>query len=331
MKKYLAIISFTMVLVLGLTACAGSDLESYQAAMEKTNSMVKGSDSMDISIKTKYNSNGLEEDLQGLLESYGETRFSTKGSFDKEQNKFIKMGYLSSGDLGYDFNVYGIEDIYYIEHFFFNLKDHRYIQLSLDDFEIQESEMPLEFLTKISDKWNEIINEENVMKGENVLVSTDDGEVKSREFTIRLNDSQLKEFLIYVIEQFEENEEYLNIMEEMTYMNAEEVLTEDEKGEIYEEVFDSLKEFIKTSDGLSLFYKAYIDIDGYVVQEDIDFSMDTQGSDKANLLNLEFTMTSKYWNIEKDQDLDYEIPRVEDSIRLDEIDIKELIPYREVE
>ena len=65
--------------------------------------------------------------------------------------------------------------------------------------------------------------------------------------------------------------------------------------------------------------------------EDIEFSMDNQGTEEGQLSSFVFTMESKYWNIEKNQNIGFDIPGAEDSIRLDEIDFEELIPHREVD
>lgn len=329
MKKYLLLL-LILVLSLSLVACSGSALENYQQAMEKTDNMTRASESMEIKVEAEYNTDGLDEDVLKVIESFQNMTFTLKGSFDNELNKSMNSGYLTYGDFGYDFNIYGIEDKTYIEPFFLNLRDHRYIEVSMEDFEKSEDDLSMKMFEKTGDKWNEIINEENVMKGEKVLVTTDDGEVKSSEFTITLNDEQLKEFLLYVIELFEENDEYLNIMGETTYIKDEVELTEEEKEEIYKEAFEVLKDFLRNSENLNLFYKAYIDVDNYVVQEDVRFIMDNDGSGSGELISLEFTMTNKYWNIEKDQELDFDLPRPDNSIKLEDLNLEELIPQREV-
>lgn len=331
MKKYLMLL-LILILSLGLVACSGSALEHYRLAMEKTDNMSKASESLEIKVEAEYNTQGLDEDLLKIIESFQNITFTLKGGFDNELNKSKNSGYLNFGDFGYDFNVYGVEDKTYMEPFFLNLKDHRYIEISMENFEKPEDDLPMGMLEKISDKWDKIINEENVIKGEKVLVTTDDGEVKSSEFTINLNDEQLKEFLLYVIELFEENEEYLNIMGKTTYIKEEVELSEKEKEEIYKEAFEALKEFLRNSENLNLFYKAYIDVDNYVVQEDVRFSMDNNNDDakSGELISLEFTMTNKYWNIEKDQELDFDLPSPESFIKLGDLDLEELIPQRGV-
>lgn len=329
MKKIL-IILMMIILSVSLVACSGNALESYQVAMEKTDGMVKGAESMEFKVNAKYNVEGLERDVQEKIQSFEDVNFSLKGSFNKELKKSMQMGYLNYGDFGYDFNIYKIGNETYLEPFFLNLEGHRFVKLSGEEFDVSDSEANMELFDKIGAKWNEIINEENVMKGENVLVTTDDGEVKSREFTITLNDSQLKEFLTYIVELFEENEDYLQIMDQVSYTSSEVELTEEEKTKLYKDLFSELKSFLNNSENLSLSYKAYIDIDNYVVQEDIKFSMENDLPKTGELISLEFEMNHKYWNIEKDQELNFQAPSREDSINLEDLNIEELMPQREV-
>lgn len=319
MKK-IFIVLLAVSLSLTLTACGKSDLENYLVAMAKTENMIKASESMSMDLETKFDTE----------ESPNQTSFSLEGSFDKEVGKSMHRGYLNFANLGYDFNIYEIEGSYYLEPFFINLKDKSYVELSREDFSLDENQSIKDLLKKINGKWLEIINEENVMKGERVLITTDAGEVKSREFTITLNEHQLKEFIFYAIDLFEDNEIYMDLLEEITYLDDEEDrLTEEEKKELYKEMFYEAKNFIENTEDLNLFYKAYIDMDNYVVQEDLKFNIGSEDASSKELISLGLTMTNRYWNIEKDQDFNFDIAPEDKSIRLEELDLEEIISPRE--
>lgn len=53
---------------------------------------------------------------------------------------------------------------------------------------------------KIKNKWLELLEDENVFKGEKILITTEAGEVKAREYTIDTNKEQLKELLNFAID-----------------------------------------------------------------------------------------------------------------------------------
>lgn len=326
-KTILILIIFT--LIISTIGCTQSDLENYKAAMDKTYNMSKGSSIMEIESSTKYNTEGLNEELIKMLSKFENTKITVKSYFDNDIKRSKDEGYLVIGELGYDFNIYSVDEKYYIETLFLDLKDKKYIELDIEEMVIG-GEKSEDLFKAFATKWSEIINEENVMKGEKVLITTDDGEVKSREFTIDLKDEQLKELLVYFIEEIEKNDEYMDFIEEGIYFtNEEEKLTEVEQKEKYKVVFTELKNFIINAKNMKLYYKAYIDIDGYVVQEDINFSFENETVGSGEFESIKFEMVNQYTNIEKEQNLDFEAPSIQESIKLGDIDFENfMVPQK---
>lgn len=313
-----------LVLLIFTVGCSQSNLENYKEAVIKTDSITKGTESTKINITTAYNTDGLDEEALEVVKAFENVSLTLKSSFDNEVNKFMASGYFNFGNLGYDFKVHGIDGKKYIEPFFLNLKDKKYIEITEAESSPQ-TDIPIDLIEEIGAKWNQVINEDNVIKGENVLVSTDDGEVKSKEFTISLEDEQLREFLLYIVEIFEENDEYMKVLEQVTYVSDSENMTEEEMDKLYQELFVELKRVIEETENLNLFYKAYIDKDGYIVQEDIRFSFENETIETGGLKNFEFGFTNKMSNIEKDQEYDFIEPAAEESIRIDELDFEALM------
>ena len=328
MKKVILILIIS-TLIISTIGCTQSDLENYKAAMDKTDSMSKGSSIMEIESRTKYNTEGLNEEFTKMLSKFENTKITVKSYFDNDIKKSKDEGYLVIGGLGYDLNIYSVDEKYYVEPLFLDLKDKKYIELDLEEM-VTEGEKSEDLFKAFAIKWSEIIKEDNVMKGKKVLISTDDGEVKSREFTIDLKDEQLKELLLYFIEEVEKNDEYMDFIEEgMYFTNEEEKLTEDEQKEKYKVIFTELKNFIINAKNMKLYYKAYIDIDGYVVQEDIKFSFENETVGSGEFESIKFEMVNQYTNIEKEQSIDFEVPSLQESIKLGDIDFENFMVPRE--
>src|SRR5690606_12519226 len=152
--------------------------------------------------------------------------------------KSIDESYLVFGDLGYDFRFYSLDDKYYLEPMFMNLNDKKFIEINEKDV-VPEEDIPEDLLKEFADKWNELLMEENVAKGEKVLVTTDDGEVKSREFTIDLKDEQLKELLSHFIDLVKNDEDFKEFFNNMIYYSDEEELNDEQKIELYDKVISS--------------------------------------------------------------------------------------------
>jgi hypothetical protein len=286
--------------------------------MVKTENMKRGKIEIDIINTIEYNTEGLDDEAIKILDKFDEIKFTSKGEFDKEKEKSIDEIYIVFGDLGYDLNIYSIDDSYYVEPLFINLGDKKYIGIKMDDATIKRDLLE-DLISEFNNKWHEILMEDNVVKGKKVLITTDDGEVKSREFTINLNNEQLKELLSYFLDIIKDNEEFQEYLEQLIYYSDEKGLSEEDKNEIYDLMYSSFKEMLLESGELNLFYKAYIDIDGYVVKEDIKFNLSNSEVDKGELKSINFEMTIKYTNIEKEQNLGFDMPTEENTISIEEI------------
>lgn len=312
----------TIMIIVSTTGCTESDLENYKTAMDKTDNMSKGTVLIEANTKMDFNTKDLDDEIINTLEKFKEWNLTINSKFDKELGIVKEEEYIVAGDLGYDFNIYELDEKLYIEPLFMNLKEKRFIELNPN--ELSSDTGASEDLFKVfSSKWSEVLKEDNVMKGEKVLITTDDGEVKSREFTISLNDEQLKELIIYMIEYLEQNEEYIDLLEGMTYYSEGPELTDVKKEEIYQEIIKSMKELITNAKELNLFYKAYIDIDNYVVKEDVKFNFENGSQDSGELQSIVFDMVIQYTNIEKEQELEFEYPEENNTIKLKDIDWEE--------
>lgn len=321
--KRVILIMIILLLMMTIMGCTQNDLEDYKSAMNKTENMERGKVEVDIKCITNYNTEELDDETLAILDKFDEFSFTTIGRFDKKQKKSIDESYVVLGDLGYDFNVYGIDDKHYLELLFVNINDKKFIEVSENEVEFEE-DIPEDVFKAFAEKWNEILMEENVSKGEKALITTDDGEVKSREFTIDLKDEQLKELLSYFIDLIKDNEDFKKFFENMVYYSNEEELTDEQKIEIYNEIISAINELLLNTNELSLFYKAYIDIDGYVVKEDIRFNLRNKEVKSGELEAIDFEIINKYTNIEEEQELDFELPTQLNTIRFEEINWEEV-------
>ncbi|WFA08754.1 hypothetical protein [Tissierella sp. Yu-01] len=321
--KRVILIMITLLLMMTIVGCTQNDLEDYKSAMNKTENMERGKVEVDIKSTTKYNTEELDDETLAILDKFDEFSFTTIGRFDRQKKRTINESYVILGDLGYDFNIYGLDDKHYLELLFVNINDKKFIELSENEVVIEE-DIPEDVFEEFAKKWNNILMEDNVTKGEKVLITTDDGEVKSREFTIDLKDEQLKELLSYFIDLIKDNEDFEKFFEDMVHYSNEEELTNDQKREIYDEIISNINKMFLDANEINLYYKAYIDIDGYVVKEDIRFNLRNKETKSGELESINFEMTNKYTNIEKEQELDFETPTQQNTIKFEDINWEEV-------
>ena len=74
----------------------------------------------------------------------------------------------------------------------------------------------------------------------------------------------------------------------------------------------------------NLSYIAYVDIDGYIVNEIIDISLKTIDAEKEGIIGINYYLDIKTWDINKEQKFEFPTLTDENTIKTDEM--KENMP-----
>ena len=199
MKK-LMIAILALVLAAALISCSFDSLEGYKKAAEKTEQMKKGRTEGEFSLVMDFNTSGMTEEQIKELNYFKNIKGSFNVAYDDELEKGIFRYYLNLGGLGFDLDLFVNG-----EEIFMKLPViGKYMRLS----EIKEymadtqGEGKSEVISgetqdAIKEKWLGLLNKEDVFKGKDTVLTTPDGEVKTTEYTIRLNDEQIKSLAEY--------------------------------------------------------------------------------------------------------------------------------------
>ncbi|MGB4437625.1 MAG: hypothetical protein WBJ13_00045, partial [Sedimentibacter sp.] len=70
----------------------------------------------------------------------------------------------------------------------------------------------------------------------------------------------------------------------------------------------------------SFSYTAYVDIDGYIVNEMIEFSLKVINPENAGLSGVNYSLNMKNWDINKEQSFDFPVLTEENTIKMDDMD-----------
>lgn len=303
MKKRISIMIFILLLSLLLVACnTQKPLSYYQKSVEKTEEIEKGKMSLDITVLNDFKTDNLTKEEILKISSYNKLEFSLISTYDYLKNHLIGYGYFNSGNTGYDFEVYGKEKSLYLKLPMME----KYYQINTSDFEQDQNQEQGDFVETITENWTEMLQQEDVVKGEDSILNMEDGQVKIVKYTITPNSEEMKQFIaesfiIAVRENYELIKEYVKDIE----INLEQL-----------KIFDDIKniEYIET---------AYIDIDGYIVQNDIDISMQFSG-EYAPINGIQINIVMKNWNIEKEQSFNFPNIDSNNTISMDEIDFNNI-------
>lgn len=312
MKKVL--LSFLIIiLAFSIIGCSKNDLKAYNNATLKTSNIKKGQKSFEMKIDNELCEDGLTDKELKELNNFKSMNMNSYISYDLNMKKAMGINYTQLGGLGLDSIIYMDGDDQYLQ-----LSTYwKYLILNED----VDTDNPIEKSTvdRIKSKWIEILNEEDVFSGEKILLSTEDGEVKAREYTIKLNEGQLKEFLNFVLDVLEEDTKFNEFSKQMVIGIGEELADKD-KEDIIGSLIKNLRISIEDSKDLSFKYKSFIDIDDYIVEENIDFILNKETKKKGDLEKISANIVVKNWDIEKDQDLEFPEITPENSSRIEDVD-----------
>lgn len=314
--KRILIVLLIFSIVFSFTGCKGSDLKSYGDAVEKTDSISKGQLEFSMGLEFNFDTRDLTDEEIKQINYFKSIEGKMNIKFDNEKEKIISRNYFSFGGLGFDSNVYGNGDKIYLQmpivgKYMDISKEYKEESTQNDDFISENS------IDKIGEKWLDILQEDEVFSGKNTIMDTPDGEVKVTEYTIKIEDDKLKEFVLYVLDTVSKDENFKkNLQDKIKTSKEKEKITIDD-------IIESSKEMIKESDIENFNYTAYVDIDGYIVKEIIKVNMDSGDNDIIN--RITFNMNTDIWDIEKDQKFDF--PDINEENILKENEIDQGIPF----
>ena len=286
-----------LMTIVGLVGCGGNDYESYLSSVEKTKQIKRASEEVKIDVALDFNLENFDEEAKNEINKLKDMSYKGIMKYDDNQEIFENNMYTKLGGVGFDSTVYGKEDDILIELTSIG----KYIKLSdlKEETNFNDINFSDETIKKIEDTWNSYVNSENVFKGENILVDTPSGVVKSKKYSVEFGNEWIN-FLNEVMTIIKEDAAIENLMNdekfgEKAYNLDEMIILNTEEAEV---------EY--------LIYEAFVDADGYVVKEDMRFKINY---DDPYFKGVTFDLSGLLYNINKEQKIKF--PEVSDAEILD--------------
>lgn len=313
--KRLLFAALALMLVISLSACNTSSLEEYKQASEKTDQITRGKVSGEFATKIELNTENMTAEEIKELNYYKDMKGSFNVSYDDEAGKSIFRNYLNMGGLGFDFEVF-ING----EEMFMKLPVvGKYMKLNeveanvnVEENEEIISEETIDFITQ---KWISLMNDDDVFKGKDIVLTTPDGEVKTTEYVIKLNDQQIKTLV-------KESTDILSRDEKLKsfYRKYIEKSSEESNVKYFESILAELKTGIDNYNIESFIYTAYVDIDGYIVNETFEISAAVIDPEEKNLKAISYKLNLNNFDINKEQYFDFPVLSNDNTLSVDEMD-----------
>jgi hypothetical protein len=317
MKRKIALI-LSLLLIL-LTACNTNNLLEYKKAAEKREQITKGQTSGAFTVITEINRDGLTAEEIKELNYIKDMQGSYSVVFDEDEEKIIIRNYMNLGGLGYDLEVYinGEEMSMKLPVVGKYLKiDKEIISVDEEAFEKENQVISEKTIKELTEKWLGLMNEEDVFRGKGIILTTPDGEVKTTEYTIKLNNEQIKSLLKDCAGILPEDENLKAFYEKNIRANAE-FLQIKTFEEFINDIIKAAEEFYVEKFN----YTAYVDIDGYIVNEIIEISIKAIDSEKEGVVGMDYNLDIKSWDINKEQKFDFPVLTDENTLKIEDLDV----------
>nr|HPL54669.1 hypothetical protein [Bacillota bacterium] len=167
---------------------------------------------------------------------------------------------------------------------------------------------------ELSAKWLGLLNKEDVFKGKDIVLTTPDGEVKTKEYTIKLNNDQIKVLAEECMDIVSRDEKLKENYEK--YIKKSTKQLEDIS---LEKLISSIKEEIKNYRVENFSYTAHVDIDGYIVNEVIEVYVKAENREPAGMNDLNYRLELKNWDINKNQEFEFPVLTEENTVNIDQM------------
>jgi FtsZ-binding cell division protein ZapB len=315
MKRIFAMLVL-LVTVLAVTGCGANSLADYKKALDKTDQITKGQSSGEFAVTMDFNTDGMTQAEINELNYYKDMSGNFKKTFDSSENQRVCRNYINMGGLGFDIDIFKNGEEMFIKLPIIG----KYMKLDEMIKEIKETpeEKPNfvsdDTLEAIGEAWVGMLKEEDIFKGKDIVLTTPDGEVKTTVYTITLNDVQIKAFAEKAISILSEDEALRSNIEDLLAKNADQTELLD-----FDELVDKIKEYMEKDSIDNFQYTAYVDIDGYIVNEVIEVEITKVAKKAGEPKEISFLLELKNFDINKDQKIEFPVLTEENTLKTDEL------------
>ncbi len=316
MRKIIIAI-LALMLAISLSGCSLDSLGDYKKAVEKTDRIKKGHTSGEFLLAMDFNTEGMTGEQIRELNYFKDMKGSFDVAYDDEAKKGIFRNYLNFGGLGFDFDLF-LDG----EKAFMKLPViGKYMRI--DELQPQMLQQPEEKIEPVSDetikaineKWLGMLKQEDIFLGKNIVLTTPDGEVKTTEYTIKLEDEQIKSLGEYALDMLSKDEKLKESYEEYIRKHVKDL-----KDTPVEKLLADMKESMREYTVESFSYTAYVDIDGYIVNEMLSISLKANSVKPATVAGIDYKLDIKNWDINREQSFEFPVLTGENTLDMDKLD-----------
>ncbi len=315
-KKSLICFGIMLIIMILTVGCKKNDLLDYKNSKEKTSDIKSGKVAYEFEVVIENKLEGLSQKQINDLDYFKNIVSKANTVFDDNENKFISRNYYNFGGMGFDVDIYGKDEEFFIKipviGKYIKLDSEKTNKQQNTDQETENNIMSDKTLKKINKNWRELLTDEDVFGGKDSVLSTSDGEVKATKYTISLTDKQIKKFISESIDTFAQDQKLRQQMKKHIKFS-------DDKKSVknLDKIFKEFKNLIKKGKVEEFNYVGYSDLDNYLIKESINISMSFNAVGPGDLKCIDYSIDIDRWDIGEKQEFDYPIIEDKDIISQD--------------
>jgi hypothetical protein len=155
---------------------------------------MKGQNSAEFSTTLDFNTEGMTAEAVNELNYYKNMSGNFRSVFDSSSNQGIYRNYMNLGGLGFDFDLYqnGEEKFIKLPIVGKYMKLEDMLKAAERNGEKPSVLISSDTMRALGAEWVGVLKQEDVFKGKDIVLTTPDGEVKTKVYTITLKDEQVK-------------------------------------------------------------------------------------------------------------------------------------------
>lgn len=313
---------FLIGILILLTGCSKGYLEVYQEAVVKTELINEAKEVNELSIDFEFGDSVLNN-LEIDTKLFEHIVYIQNTKFNKKENKIITRQFLGSDTIGFDTTYYNNEGVEYLDlpmvGKLVTLDDIlNYFEI-IDNNEEFTNVISKESIKKISQLWLNLVEEEDVVNLGNEVVDTPEGEVKVKKVLIRATDNQIKVFIKKILDVLRDDSEF------MKNISTYPLVSIDEDGELEEienmldadEILNSWEELLKNISFLKFEITTYIDIDKFIVNEELEVEIIFEGELNKYIKSIKFKNFYELYDINEKNEFIF--PELNNVITVEEV------------
>lgn len=283
MRKIVLLLTTLLIL---LTGCSGSAYETYSKALEKTEGVSSGKTKMTQEAHVEFNTEGLDKKVLEELRKWEKFNVDMELTFDKEQEIGVTNIYGELYDLGIEGKLYNQKNnLYLVTPLLPKILVLTGGDLQGEEIEKLEEQFLIKDFKDFEKMWKEVIDRENISKLGNIIISTPEGDIKAKEFHITLTKEDIMPLMIEGTKMFNQ------IMVEQMKANN---ISVDPK-----EMEEQFKNAIEEIDFEKIYHRAYIDKDGFVVEEETHLIINFPSTKEGHIKRIDFKGKVQNWDLGK--------------------------------